>query len=39
MYSLNKLLILACGALGHGDNQNRHTPTPVKELRKEAKIK
>jgi alpha-tubulin suppressor-like RCC1 family protein len=25
--------IIACGALGHGDNENRHTPTPVKGLR------
>ena len=34
-YIINKFNInfLACGALGHGDNSNRHTPTPVKMLR------
>jgi alpha-tubulin suppressor-like RCC1 family protein len=33
------LFFSSCGALGHGDNANRHTPTPIKALRDQAPVK
>lgn len=32
------LFFSSCGALGHGDNNNRYTPTPVKYLREQPPI-